>query len=145
MMHRRSFLIGCCVLAALVLSACNSGLHSASAPNRPLYTASPTILPGEDIGLRLVNQTDVSMRYNLCRAQLQRRRGGTWQTVSRRQASSCPDVRFRLAPTETAAYDLSTPLSLAPGEYRVVATVTVEGDGPPRTLRTAPFEVTDGG
>ena len=144
-MHRRYRLFVWSVLVALVLSACNSGLRTASSPTRPLYTASSTLFPGEDVGLRLVNQTDVSMRYNLCRAQLQRRGERGWQSVSPGQDASCPDVRFRLAPTETAAYDLSTPLSLAPGEYRVVATVTVEGESQSRTLRTAPFEVTAAG
>jgi hypothetical protein len=110
-----------------------------SSKGKAFYTAMPSILSGEDVGLRLVNSTDVSMHYNLCKSVLQRREGGGWTTVDLDR--ECPDVQFRLAPTETAAYELPTPISLSPGTYRVVTTVQI-GDDASNTYQTPAFQIT---
>lgn len=127
-----------CVLSLGLLGGCTGSIGSASSNGGPFYTATSSILPGEDIGLRLVNQTEMSLRYNLCRSTVQRRSEGDWVSVNLNRA--CPDVRFRLAPTETAAFDLPTPMSLPPGTYRVLTPVSYE-DREMQTLRTAEFQV----
>jgi len=120
------------------MGGCAGSIGSSSSNGGPFYTATSSILPGEDIGLRLVNQTDLSLRYNLCRSTVQRRSESGWVSVNLNRA--CPDVRFRLAPTETAAFDLPTPMSLPPGTYRVVTPVSYE-DRDMQTLRTGEFQV----
>jgi hypothetical protein len=128
-----------CVLWLGLLGGCTGSIGSASSNGGPFYTATSSILPGEDIGLRLVNQTDLSLRYNLCRSTVQRRSGGEWASAGLNR--TCPDVRFRLAPTETAAFDLPTPRNLPPGTYRVLTPVSYE-DREMQTLRTGEFQVT---
>ena len=111
------------VLAVAILTACAGLFGNVASQGELFYTATPRILAGEDVGLRLVNRTDMSIYYNLCRADLQRRQDGGWTSIDLQR--DCPQVQFRLAPTETAAYDLKTPLSLAAGTYRAVATITI--------------------
>lgn len=122
---------------ALAASACAGSAGTVGSLDRPFYTATAAISAGEPVGLRLVNGTDGSLHYNLCRSTLQRETRQGWERVDRQR--SCPDVRFRLAPTETAAYDLATPRSLPPGRYRVVTPVAY--DDRPETLTTSSFRV----
>lgn len=138
-MIRRLSVVTCiCAIWLGLIGGCAGSIGSASSNGGPFYTATSSILPGEDIGLRLVNQTDMSLRYNLCRSTVQRRSESGWVSVNLNRA--CPDVRFRLAPTETAAFDLPTPMSLPPGTYRVVTPVSYE-DRDMQTLQTGEFQV----
>jgi len=139
-MNRRLALLVCISAISLgLLPGCTGSIGASASDSDVFYTATTSILPGEDIGLRLVNRTDLSLRYNLCRSTVQRQTSTGWQSVD--LTRRCPDVRFRLAPTETAAFDLETPRSLPPGTYRVVTPVSYE-DRDMEMLRTQAFRVT---
>lgn len=105
-----------------------------------LYTSESQYYDTEGVDVMLVNRMDATISYNLCRAALQRKTGGTWSAVST-ERDECPSIIFRLAPTETAAYTFTPEVPLESGQYRFLATVQVGSEKATKTFTSPPFAI----
>lgn len=89
----------------------------------------------ESLELRLRNDSDRTLGYNLCASTLERRSGQAWQPVASQRI--CTMELRSLPPGREARYSLALP-ALAPGEYRV--STRVEGL-PAAVVATEPFRI----
>ena len=75
--------------------------------------------PGDNLTLRIVNRTSLTLGYNACTRALEVNRDGTWATISD-STRMCTMELALISPgaSQSATTSLQSPLS--PGEYRVV-------------------------
>jgi hypothetical protein len=89
--------------------------------------------PGS-LELRLRNDSNRTLGYNLCTSNVERRNGQSWQAVASQRI--CTMELRTLPPGKEARYSLTLE-QLAPGEYRVTTRV----EGLPGKLTTDPFHL----
>jgi hypothetical protein len=114
-----------------VLACASSGRSPAAAEFR-IVPLADRYEPGGTIRVSLINETDAVVYQNSCKATLQRRTDrGTWTDAG---GLVCPSHYVpgfaRLGPAATAHYDVPTPPSMPPGEYRIVLDLRHEDDSP---------------
>lgn len=131
------------LLAALFIGGCSlSTSADRFETSSPAFrTDAQTYRAGSEVGLRLTNRTGEPVYHALCASTLQRKSGNTWTAVPHEVNAACPSIRFRLAPTETAALPLRVPASTATGLYRFLARVDLEGQNTTRIYVTSTFLV----
>lgn len=134
------------IVAAMSLGGCDG---SQSAAQISFRTAETAYAPGSEVAVRLENQSDITVGYNICFASIElERQDGGWEIVPAslgpNEPSGCTDELRMLAPTETAESRAFLPARLAAGRYRLATGVEVRTDrgGYDRErVVTNPFEV----
>ncbi len=113
------------LLFSLVFGGCNLlGVSDGDVPDDPARIASLTTGqsaygPGAEVVLRLENETNRALGYNLCLVELQQRVGGAW--LSRpvlEENEACPLILGLLQPGETTTYTHRLRAELPEGRYR---------------------------
>ena len=116
------------LVGLITLSGC-----SASGPDTDdvlFETTADAYAPGDRVTVRLVNETDGALGYNLCHTAVEVRRGGAWAPASSGGgAAACLDVLLFLEAGGVADRALTLPDDLAAGPYRLVTDVELIGDG----------------
>lgn len=129
----------CVIVAALLTAACSTAqMQRSSAEGGVLSVSQSAYEPGDVLMVRLVNASNESLTYNLCRASVEQQTASGWQTVER--SRDCATKNYRLAPTEVTLHEVHLPTTIQPGTYRVSASIDLEKSGR-RTLHTSEFTV----
>lgn len=100
--------------AVLWLTACGAG-------EAVLETDRETYAPGEQVSLRLGNESIQPLGYNLCFSALQRREGQDWVAAPRPSTSPrelCSAPQYRMMSGESDSFLKTLDASLPEGEYR---------------------------
>lgn len=116
---------------------------SAAAPVE-LRTDKSSYRPGDQMTLTLVSRADTGYSFNPCTRALERETAGGWTAVNE-EGRVCTMEAWLLEPRGTRSGPTELPKDLEPGRYRVVLTLTAEGQQtPPAThvrITSAPFAV----
>jgi hypothetical protein len=129
----------CVSFAALLMAACSAAQMRPSPEEGGILSVSQSSYqPGDVVMVRLVNASDESLTYNLCRASVEQQTARGWQTVDR--SRDCATRNYRLAPTEVTLHELPLPDTIQPGTYRVSTSIDLKESGR-RTLHTSEFTV----
>jgi hypothetical protein len=83
---------------------------------------------GEQITLTFENRSASSYAFNPCQRSIEREAGGSWSPVPE-EGRMCTMEAWILEPHGTRSGPTELPASLAPGRYRVVVRMSVEGAG----------------
>ena len=81
---------------------------------------------GEQMTLTFENRSAKSYAFNPCARSLERENGGSWGAVPE-EGRMCTMEAWILDPHGTRSGPTELPASLAPGRYRVVVRMSVEG------------------
>ena len=112
------------VIACLILAACTqlpTEPQTAEAREESPLQLHAQRTSESAIVLTLRNESPATVGYNLCSSTLERRAGGSWQTVP--EEIVCTRELRTLPPSGSATFDRHVPRTLAPGEYRFVTQV----------------------
>jgi len=146
--HARLSLAGLCLLLA-VGSACRPGAPArtandtakpstsagagesaasgaAKADSVTLRTDKTRYRSGERMTLTFENRSANSYAFNPCQRSIEREAGGSWSAVPE-EGRMCTMEAWILEPHATRSGPTELPASLAPGRYRVVVRMSVEG------------------
>jgi hypothetical protein len=105
-----------------------------------LEVEGDSFAPGDQVTLRLHNQSFDSVEYNLCSAQLQRRDEAEWVRVPRRPDNEvCPAIAYVLGIGTGDRYFGRIPSDASVGEHRFVAGVRRAAEQ--IEVVSAPFQV----
>lgn len=130
------------LILVVALAGCNAG-RSASEPE--FSTRSDVYRPGDEVALRLENDTEIPIGYNICFAflALERRGEEGWEPVEvglgPEPDAACTLELNGLAPGESAESTAYLPEDLEAGTYRIATDVEVADA--PQALETQSFEV----
>src|SRR5262245_12010781 len=83
---------------------------------------------GEQMTLTFENRSASSYTFNPCQRTVERESGGSWSAVAE-EGRMCTMEAWVLDPHGTRSGPTELPASLAPGRYRVVGRMSVEGPG----------------
>ena len=83
---------------------------------------------GEQMTLTFENRSASSYGFNPCQRSVEREAGGSWSAVPE-EGRMCTMEAWILDPHGTRSGPTELPASLAPGRYRVVVRMSVEGPG----------------
>ena len=83
---------------------------------------------GEQMTLTFENRSASSYTFNPCQRSVERETGGSWSAVPE-EGRMCTMEAWILDPHGTRSGPTELPASLAPGRYRVVVRMSVEGPG----------------
>jgi hypothetical protein len=127
----KRLLLGLAVLAAVTACEQTGRLdHGPGSYPQPhdlpvmLDTDAPTYPTGSQVWLRLVNRAGQPIRYNLCRATLERRNDeGDWVLGRGFSEDLCKDQFRVLAPGQSARFAVTTDAHSRRGQYRFRTTV----------------------
>lgn len=141
-------------LAALLLALTVAACHQTTAPvesdpSRGLAAASGTLTTdresypaGATATLRLANQNQHALGYNLCTSTLERRAGGEWRTAEGEDQRVCTMELRILEAGGTATYSYLLAATLPEGEYRFRTSLEHMGNGTRETATSNTFRVT---
>lgn len=130
------------LLALPLLSLVGCSALGPSASDVLFETTAAVYAPGEEVTVRLVNDTGRDLGYNLCQTIVETQRGGAWEPVgvSGRAPTACPDILLVLGSGQEAERAVALPGDLPAGRYRAATNVEFFDDR--RQVKvTAPFEV----
>ncbi len=94
---------------------------------------------GADVVLRLDNQSDERVGFNLCFHILEERDGESWVTVPGYESRVCTLVIHFLDPGNSANYNTTLPAGLEAGEYRFRVAVNLADREEMADVATEPF------
>ena len=83
---------------------------------------------GEKITLTFENRSAATYAFNPCTRTLEHEDAGTWKPMPD-EGRMCTMEAWMLEPRATRTGDTELPATMAPGRYRVVVRMTVEGSG----------------
>ena len=83
---------------------------------------------GEKITLTFQNRSGATYAFNPCTRALEHEDAGTWKPMPD-EGRMCTMEAWMLEPHATRTGDTELPATMAPGRYRVVVRMTVEGSG----------------
>ncbi len=139
-----------CISLAFIVSACNGRsitewIDYQTDGEVDFATDSDRYAAGEQVAIRLTNNTETSLGYNICFAflKLEAYVDGEWSTINAGlgpdDITACTAELRSLRPGESAESVAHLPIDLSSGTYRL--THDVEVNGSRRTVATNPFEV----
>jgi hypothetical protein len=108
----------------MILGSTVVWLTACGAPQAVLETDRETYAPGEELSLRLGNESLQALGYNLCFSTLQRREGEAWEAAPRPDTREiCQASQFSLGPGDSTSARRTLDASLPEGEYRYLTNV----------------------
>lgn len=95
---------------------------------------------GSTVVIRLRNESDRTVSYNLCFSTLERRTGEDWHTAQVGPAGGvCPTTRYQLQPAASADSYFALQEGLTPGNYRLRTSARYQGERRSFSLLTPTF------
>lgn len=139
-----------CISLALIVSACNvrsvpGWIELQTDDKIDFATDSERYDAGEQVAIRLTNDSSTSLGYNICFAflELETYLDGEWITINAGlgpdDVTACTAELRSLRSGESAESVAHLPVDLSSGTYRL--TIDVEINGSRRSVATDPFKV----
>ncbi|MFU8802934.1 MAG: immunoglobulin-like domain-containing protein [Bradymonadaceae bacterium] len=107
-----------------------------------LSTPRTTFVRNDRIGLKLTNDTDTAVGYDLCYTRIEMEVEGQWHAVED-YPDYCGEELRVLEPGDSADYGLSMADVLPSGKYRVITEVEIPHGGKRETLATVDLRLED--
>lgn len=129
------------LLGALLTSECAFLLSPVSGDIQLFLIGEPST-GGSTLVIRLSNESDRALTYNLCFSTLQRWSDDAWDTAQVGPAGGvCPTARRRLEPGASADGFFTLADSLPAGTYRLQTSARLEGESRSFRLSTPNFSL----